>query len=247
MSYFLKSTIAAAIALASVAASAEITTLSKDTKAGGGSNTDYTLPKNAAVQGFRAVVNGTLSFTLEAGEIGVATPNDSSFAAYCLNPTIGLNLPGQYNITDTASRDAVARLFTVAGFNGQNYATDSVDTVVEQVALQFAIWEVTLDSLAGSSFAGGNFSFDQSVTRIDASGNVLTAFGNADALTLANTYLTAAKALQPGQYYSKVTTLIPVEGYNSQPLVTTVPEPSTYALMAACLGIVGFVARRKTA
>jgi hypothetical protein len=239
MSYFSKSLVAAAAIVASATSFAAPVTLAEDTIAG-----DFTIG-NTATQTFRAVINGKLSTTTKAGEIGVTGLGLSSFAAYCYDPTVTLSLPGSYNVSEVAL-DGVARLFKVSGFNGLAYGTDGVDTVTKTVALQLAIWEVALDGLAGADLMTGHFSFDPSVTRIASNGAVLHATVNSDAYTLAGTYLSQASALTGG-YYPNVRLFTPAEGTTNQALVTTVPEPSTYALMAACLGVVGFVARRKSA
>lgn len=238
MSYFSKSLVAVAAIVASASSFAAPVSLGLDAPSG-----EYTSP-TSMTQNVRAVINGALSFTTTAGEIGITGQNLSSFAAYCYDPTVGLNLPGSYTISDVAI-DGVARLFSVAGFNGYAYQTDGVNTIVKAEGLQLAIWEVALDGLAGANLMTGNFSFDPSVTRISGT-SVLHAAVNSAAYTQAQNYLAAANALQPGSYYANVRKFTPAEGTKNQALVTTVPEPSTYALMAACLGVVGLVSRRKS-
>ena len=126
----------------------------------------------------------------------------------------------------------MAKLFAVAGFSGTKWATDGV-SAVQTTALQVAIWEVANDTLALSNLNSGHLAFFQINSNVKAQ---------------ANAYLTAAKNLAPGSYTPYVREFISTAapGERSQSLVTTVPEPSTYALMAACLGVVAFVSRRKS-
>lgn len=227
MSIFVKSIVAAAALVSAVSASAVQVTF--DAAPG-----YYTSTPSAVTNSVKILVNGvpTPGFSVMADELGLSTPSDASFAAYCLDPAIGLSLPGEYTINDTVN-DSVARLFKVAGFNGDNYLNDGVVTNLQQAALQLAIWEVSLDSLAGADLDTGVFSLSLVNSTTKAATQAL---------------LASASSLAAGTYYQNVRVLTATEGYGpNQPLVTTVPEPSTYALMFACLGIVGLVTRRKSA
>jgi hypothetical protein len=179
-----------------------------------------------------------------------------SFAAYCIDPIKGNGGNGaKYNVT-TATMDAVARLFAVSGFNGGKYATDGVTTGVQATALQLAIWEVGGDGLAAAGSYGatdlnaGSTDNDGAAAWLNfssASAGMFRAAGfSYDAVSQAAIYLNAAAALSVGSYVPTVSILTPTfETGNVQRLVTSVPEPSTYALLAACLGVVGFATRRK--
>jgi hypothetical protein len=181
-------------------------------------------------------INGTpFGSSVTADEMGLAIAGvSSSFAAYCLNPIIDLNLPGSYFINDVAL-DSVARLFKVSGFDGNKYTTDGVVGNTAQAALQLAIWEVALDPLSNT----------KPVYDLDSGVFTLT-LAAPSTKSAAQALLVAAQGLAAGSYYPEVRTLISKEG-NSQPMVTTVPEPSTYALIAACMGVIGMVSRRKSA
>lgn len=179
-----------------------------------------------------------------------------SFAAYCLDPIKPNGGNGaKYNIT-TATLDAVSRLFAVSGFNGGKYATDGVNTGVKATALQLAIWEVGGDGLAAAGSYGatdlslGGTDNDGAAAWLNfnsASAGLFRASGfSYDVVSQAALYLNAAAALSVGSYVPTVSILTPTfETGNKQRLVTSVPEPSTYALLAACLGVVGFATRRK--
>ena len=170
-----------------------------------------------------------------AGEFDASITGGPSFAAYCYDIKVGLDNNGLYNMSYASGSvpgsdyDAVARLFAAAGFNGSKWANDQV-TGVESTALQLAIWETKYDSLANFNLGSGNLKFSGFSQQIRDT---------------ATSFATQAKALTAGSYNANVLLFSPAPADSSQALVTTVPEPSTYALMAACLGVVGFVARRK--
>ena len=217
--------VAAAVALSSSVFAAEQLNIDQSTFQA--MTTDSVLPSQGSWVSF--TLNGKKSGDL-AIEFDTSVPSIGSFAAYCLDLSKTLNTPGMYNFS-TQQIDSVARLFDVAGFNGNAWATDGV-TGTESSALQVAIWEVMHDSLATANLDTGNLFF----TSI-----------NSTVKSQANGFLSAAAALNAGDYTADVRVFTPVDGFSSQPLVTTVPEPSTYAMLAACLGIVGLVARRKSA
>lgn len=169
-----------------------------------------------------------------AGEYLTNFPGMASFASYCLGIDVNLQNPNDYMALPTTTLEGVARLFAVAGFNGQGWANDGV-SAVQTAALQVAIWEAVEDGIGAAANLG--------------SGDLAFSFIDGNVKAQAESYLSAAASnslvYNPSvlQFISSATS---PEGV-SQPLVTTVPEPSTYALMAACLGIVGLVARRKSA
>lgn len=224
MSKFYKAALAAVVAAAAPAAfAADPVTVKFDAQPGYYTSQYVPSINNVRIAG--------MNWSATADELGLAVAGMSqSFAAYCLDWRIDLNLPGKYSYSDVAL-DSVARLFAVTGFDGFHYTTDAVSTNLQQAALQLAIWEVSGDSLANYNLDAGTFALTSAPAATKA---------------LANQYLAAAQALKAGVYYPKVRVFSTPEK-NNQPLVTTVPEPSTYAMLAACLGVIGLVMRRKTA
>lgn len=229
MSTFIKTVVSAAVAFSSVSAFADV--ILTDTNPA----QLFTLSANS---------NNWVSFTalgqshdLPVGEFDVTGPSPlGSFAAYCFDPNAVLSQPGHYNISDEVN-EGISRLFVAAGFNGYSFATDGVDTNIEQAALQLAIWEVKYDGLTSNSGLAGLTLGDFTVGGPKTTAAVLGA---------TSSLLAAAYNLAPGAY-NNVRFFTPAAEFGkNQPLVTTVPEPSTYALMAACLGVVGLVARRKS-
>jgi PEP-CTERM motif len=253
---------AALAATAAVASAADVNVLFQNTYGD-------TLSTNPAVfDGGVFTATGTAAATGGGAaveyQLFTSTSPLKSFAAYCLDPIKANGGNGaKYNIT-SATLDAVSRLFAVSGFNGQTYGSDGVNTGIKASALQLAIWEVGGDGLQGT---GAFYSATDlpaiagtaTATGVDndgaaawlnfnsASAGLFRASGfSYDVVSQAAVYLNAAAALSVGSYVPTVSILTPTfETGDKQRLVTSVPEPSTYALLAACLGVVGFATRRK--
>jgi len=235
---------AVALATASLAASAA------DIQVNYSVNYGDTLSTSTAFDGGFFNVNGTIGGG-NALEYQLHLTNGKSFAAYCIDPLLSNGSNGaKYNLS-TQALDSIARLFAVSGFNGKAYGTDGVNTGVKATALALAIWEVTYDGLSSSLYGATDLNLastdnDGTASWLNMStGGSFRANGfSYDAVSQAASYLNAAKGLTVGSYVPTVQVLVPTEaGY--QRMVTSVPEPSTYALLAACLGVVGFATRRK--
>lgn len=197
----------------------------------GASGANALLPLNG-VNYTLTTAQGTTSGFVRAVEYYAESSNAGSFAAYCIGINSPLDTNGAlYTFTDT-QKDALGRLFKATGFDGLQWKTDGVVTGVESTALQVAIWEVMSDNLSSYDLNTGNIQFTSLNNSVRAK---------------ANSFLQAANALQIGTYSPDVRIFTSFELGASQPLVTTVPEPSTYAMLAACLGVIGLVTRRKSA
>jgi len=236
---------AVALATASLAASAA------DIQVNYSVNYGDTLSTSTAFDGGFFNVNGTIGGG-NALEYQLHLTNGKSFAAYCIDPLLSNGSNGaKYNLS-TQALDSIARLFAVSGFNGKAYGTDGVNTGVKATALALAIWEVTYDGLSSSLYGATDLNLastdnDGTASWLNMStGGSFRAGGfSYDAVSQAAAYLNAAKGLTVGSYVPTVQVLVPTEaGY--QRMVTSVPEPSTYALLAACLGVIGLVMRRKS-
>jgi len=230
MKKFLKATLVAALAVAGLSANAA-TTVNLTGAVGYGSTAGKLKVAAGAYAG---------TYNLDAEEWQLTTSTGKTFAAYCIDAgTLLASPPGNYAETVMTGQvyDAISRLFTVAGFEGDGFKFDDVNTKVKASALQLAIWE--------TYYEGGDLSL--SAANAFTTGNMTATFFNS-AKSQAQTYLTAAGLLTPGEYTpaALVFSALP-NASRSQLLVTSIPEPSTYALMAACLGVMGLVSRRKQA
>jgi hypothetical protein len=189
-----------------------------------------------------------------------------TFAFYCLEPLDDTGgAPLLYNLVNNTTPalsanaiDGIARLFAAAGFNGAAFGTDAVVTGTEAAALQIAIWEVAYDGLTpvggpetaynANQLSGAGYTSKNDGTSNWTTDGVFTADQfSFNTLSQATSYLNAAAHLTAGQYSAADIRLYQALDGGNQNLVTSVPEPGTYALMAACLGVIGLVSRRKQA
>ncbi len=162
------------------------------------------------------------------------TLDGKSFTTYCVE----LNQPLSWYSKDyalanfsPADKNMLDRLYTVA--------SDKVTDLTKGIAFQLAVWEITHENLdkfqtkyaPGSSglFGGAN---------LDAQ--------HATAFATANQWLADAKALDASKI-SWSTQKLTNGHYQDYVLAVAVPEPETYAMMLAGLGLVGMIARRKQA
>lgn len=157
-----------------------------------------------------------------------------SFAAWCVDITTWLNTSNSgasYTLTSganfysssTRGAEIVADLGRLAS---QHLA--SVNTRSESGAFQLAMWEIVYENSETYGLGSGNF-------RVSSASN--------GARSLANSWLSNLGDGTPTM------TLSVWASSNSQDLavfnVTPIPEPEIYAMLAAGLGILGFVGRRR--
>jgi hypothetical protein len=157
-----------------------------------------------------------------------ATLNGASFATYCLDlqqyASFGVTYSGYQRADATtvfgaAKAEDLAKLLTHVGMSTM-YSTDSA-------MVQAAIWEVVYERGRRYDFGSGN----AVTTGLDAS---------------TQDWLNALdwKAVRKTTPTFDLDVLVHA---NQQDLLvaTPIPEPSTYALMAGGLAVVGFIARRR--
>jgi hypothetical protein len=152
----------------------------------------------------------------------------ASFTSYCVDLYQELSLNTQYSnyhevsgaahsfVNSSAATD-IGRLFTAFGTN--------LNSAVDQAGFQIALWEISYETSGAYDVTAGAAIFKGS---------------DGAALTRASFYLSNLAA------QSNVNVWVLESGTNQDMVhVTPVPEPSTYALMLAGLGAVGFVSRRR--
>jgi PEP-CTERM motif len=152
----------------------------------------------------------------------------TSFTAYCVELSQNFAFSVDYDYTmvsglsyfgaDKASD--LSRLF----FAAQNFVVDGITSA----ALQAAVWEIVYEDASSYDLGSGTF----------------TGSGNASAFATVNSFLTKLDSYSDAYYQLGVL----VNGQRQNFVVPTpVPEPGTWALMAAGLGALGFIARRRKA
>ncbi|MDN3922123.1 PEP-CTERM sorting domain-containing protein [Roseateles violae] len=157
-----------------------------------------------------------------------------SFEAFCVELAQG-----------HASATAGFQRFTVGGFSGQqasllqglfssSYA--GLNGATEKAAFQTALWEITHETSGVLNASDGSFHFDW--LSLDS-----TAAEDAAFLAMTSGYLQAAAAYAgPARY---TLTRLSSGAYQDLLTASAVPEPESYALLLAGLGVVGFVAGRR--
>lgn len=185
-----------------------------------------------------APINYTLNYandaldksgSTNAGAFLTSVNGGASFVSFCLDLYQTINFADAAYSGYTLLSPPGASFFT---FNTNAYAAigqflaenHAVTGATSSAAFQVALWELMYETSGTYSLGGGTASFT----------------GDAAALTLAQGWIDVLGAAST-----------PFAVYQSQThqdiLVTPVPEPETYALMAAGLGALGWVSRRRKA
>jgi PEP-CTERM motif len=152
----------------------------------------------------------------------------ASFTAYCveLSQNFAFGVTYDYTMVSGVSyfgadkASDLSRLF----FAAQGFVVDGITSA----ALQAAIWEVVYETGASYDLGSGSF----------------TGSGNAGAFATVNSFLENLDSYSDAYYQLGV--LVNAQRQNFV-VPTPVPEPGTWALMAAGLGALGFMARRRKA
>ncbi len=193
---------------------------------------------NAGTTNLTATLHGGPQFTATGGGFGAnsVTPGvwdvnfgSYNFYAFCIEPTVAFNgASNHYTTSSFNASDAIKRLYegyysTVIGSNLNNPAPKAK-------AFQLALWELNNDN---GNLLSGDLRFNSLSNAVVADANAMIATAKGSGV-IHNLY----------QYTSLSSVGV---GINSQRMLTVsaVPEPETYAMMAAGLGLLAFVARRK--
>ena len=182
----------------------------------------------------------------KAGRVNVTWDNGSgpvSFNTYCADIYKSATVPGgpyldytvaapsaaNFGANAAAKANAIGRLLTSFGAQATGNATKSA-------ALQYAVWEI-INEKSSNAYDVDTGDFKVTLAKLSDDATLDPA-----ALGWADTYLTTMGATS--LYDVKV-----LQGVDHQNflLLTPVPEPETYAMFLAGLGMMGFVARRRAA
>lgn len=163
--------------------------------------------------------------------VGTTSSNGTSFLAYCIDPfqwssssSLSYNVSSLSSLGSTQAAD-VSKLYS------QSYASTSGNSV-NSAAFQLALWELAKDD--GVLTSGAVRTTDSTNSTVEAAASSM--INNAKNGVAGST-----------QYAFNLYS----NGYKQDYLVasiaavTPVPEPETYAMLLAGLGLIGFTARRR--
>ena len=185
-----------------------------------------------------ATLHGGPQFTATGGGFGANSVSagvwdvqfgTNSFYAFCIEPMVAFSgTSNHYSAGNFTASDSVKRLYE--GYYSTVMASNLNNPAPKAKAFQLALWELNNDN---GNLLSGDLRFNNLNNAVVADANAMlsTARGSNVIQNLFQyTALTSAGA-----------------GINSQKMlaVTPVPEPETYAMMLAGLGVLGFLARRK--
>lgn len=167
---------------------------------------------------------GSLSFSTKQPSIG-------SFASYCveLEQMTSSNWTS-YRLAEFSQPVAsgLAHLYQVA-----NNSPTIFNSASGSAAFQAAVWEIVNEKSGTFSLSGGSFM-----------GNFSNSFYVTDSTTQqANAWLSAVNSFSGPELY-KAQKYVSASAQDLL-VITAVPEPETYAMLLAGLGVMGVVARRR--
>ena len=165
-----------------------------------------------------------------------ASSSPTSFVAWCAELTQSFNFHVNYEYTlvggaahfGAPRATDLSRLFTAAAAN--NFVFDSFGSA----AFQAGIWEIIYEQSGVYSFNGGTL-------KAAPDGNPADPAEVADFATV-NGFLANL-----GQYGANYQINVLENDTQQDFLIATIPEPETWALLGAGLGVIGFLRRRRKA
>ena len=156
----------------------------------------------------------------------------TSFVSYCIDlaQTFSWNVAFTATETNPTSLFGAFRSGALDRLYTQHFAEANTPTL--SAAFQLAVWEIVTESSTVTTYAGLGL----------GTGTFRATSGDGTARTTADNWLHALGTGGSGLY--SLTALV---GPNNQDqmMATPVPEPETYMMLLAGLGLMGFVARRR--
>lgn len=179
------------------------------------------------------VNDGTLVRDYLTGGMQYTDAAGKSFEAFCVEVSQRHSLTGT-TAAYTLGSFSQPQAGLLQGLFSSSYA--GLSTNFQKTAFQAAIWEITHEQSGNAlDVSVGGFRLTSVIGGTSSDRDALRKQAN-DFLTLASSYqgkpLYEISKLQSAEFQDLIT-------------VTAVPEPGTYAMLLAGLGVVGFVARRR--
>lgn len=163
--------------------------------------------------------------------VGTTSSNGTSFLAYCIDPfqwssssTLSYNVSSLSSLGSTQAAD-VTKLYS------QSYASTNGNSV-NSAAFQLALWELAKDD--GVLTTGAVRTTDSTNSTVEAAASSM--INNVKTGVTGSTQYSFNLYTNGNSQDYLVASLSPV---------TPVPEPETYAMLLAGLGLIGFTARRR--
>jgi hypothetical protein len=201
-------------------------TFASETTTAYGTTLNLVLPVNLPATTAADYWTGMLNITVSPTQGG----SGSTFQGFCIDPfQYSSTTAGDYVLSsDLSSALGTTKAGLVSNLYSNSFASTS-GSVANSEAFQLALWDLAKDN------------------GILASGSVqITGSTDPNVINLANSMITAAKAgAGSSQYSFSLYTSATAQDYLVAS-VTAVPEPETYAMMLAGMGLLGFTARRRT-
>lgn len=156
--------------------------------------------------------------------------NGNSFQTYCtdLYQTFNWNTTYNYSVVSGVAAWGAAKSLTMDKLISFALASNVPSNAAQSAAVQAAIWEVLYETSGTYDLSSGNFKATSSVAGTQSLLNSVNWAGIAGATVTHHV----------DQLYSATNQDFMV--------ITAVPEPGTYAMLLAGLGLMGTIARRRT-
>ena len=172
--------------------------------------------------------NASVAVSVSVYEMTNANDFRQQFLAYCFQPSVELgqfsSYTATYAVNNTVVKDSVRALYETA-------YESTLGNADKQFSFQLALWELQADN-------GNVYSGDQSFTSADIR------VGDAQWMLNEAAKVTTLK----GTYLYTIFTGVNPDQSASQTLIgaAPVPEADTWAMLAAGLGLIGLMGRRKS-